>query len=324
MIAATNQRIGRSGPNRITKPSQPPAGRIWKFRLWALAASVLLHIIVLAAFAAAKFSRSQAVQGPAPVPTASVSRVRKLIEISPTIPKPKIKTAADKFRSTPLKPLALAAIVKAPKLRGENSADSTSYNYSIVTERFQPAKLAGPSTEFFGSRTDKRRICYVVDCSGSMFGVFEAVRKKLKESVADLQPDQYFSIIFFGDDRLFEFTDGCLLRATKKNKAEANHFIEQIRPAGQTNAAEALQKALRLSGRNGRAQVYYFLTDGFELTGIDDRKFTEKIINVRTRFAPDAKINTIAFWPSEKDRSMLQHLAKTTGGEFVLVTDTDM
>ena len=91
---------------------------------------------------------------------------------------------------------------------------------------------------FFGSFTERRKICYLVDCSGSMRGVFRRVRKELKESIGNLQRDQYFHIIFFGGGRLIEFSNGRLLRVTEKAKFSACDFIDSVEPVEQTNALE--------------------------------------------------------------------------------------
>lgn len=40
------------------------------------------------------------------------------------------------------------------------------------------SKILSPKIEFFGSFTDQRKVCYLVDCSGSMQGVFGRVLKK--------------------------------------------------------------------------------------------------------------------------------------------------
>jgi len=177
--------------------------------------------------------------------------------------------------------------------------------------------------EFFGSWTDQRKVCYLVDCSGSMQGMFGRVQRKLKDSIKGLQPDQYFYIIFFGGDRLFEFGDGELLRARRQAKSAAYDFIDSVRPAGQTNAIAALERAVQIRDSRGAGpSVVYFLTDGFELTTEDEQRFSQKISNLLKRFAPRPRINTIGFWSAGSDRKMLETMAKQSGGEFVFVEDS--
>jgi hypothetical protein len=136
----------------------------------------------------------------------------------------------------------------------------------------------------------------------------------------NLQPDQYFCIIFFGGDRLFEFSDGRLLRATQKTKSAAYAFIDSIQPKGQTNALGALERSVRIrDSQGGTPSIIYFLTDGFELAAEDACRFSQKIANLQKLFAPTARINTIGFWTQGDDREMLQAIARQSGGEFVFV-----
>ena len=152
--------------------------------------------------------------------------------------------------------------------------------------------------------------------------MFGQVRKRLKKSIASLQPDQYFCIIFFGNNRLFEFSNGRLLRATQKAKNSAYDFIDLVQAAGQTNALAALKKAVQIRNGSGAGpSVIYFLTDGFELTTEGTQKFSQKVADLLKRFAPTTRINTIGFWPQSDDREMLELIARQSGGEFVLITD---
>jgi Mg-chelatase subunit ChlD len=155
-----------------------------------------------------------------------------------------------------------------------------------------------------------------------MHGIFGGVRKKLKESIGDLQPDQYFYIIFFGGDKLFEFGNGRLLRAAQKAKSAAYDFVDAIRPAGRTNALAALERAMQIRDEKGVSpSVVYLLTDGFELATGDEHRFSRKIADLQKRFAPTTRINTIGFWPQNGDRKLLEAIARQSGGKFVFVTD---
>jgi len=69
------------------------------------------------------------------------------------------------------------------------------------------------------------------------------------------------------------------------------------------------------------AAVVYFLTDGFELTTEDSRRFSQRIVGLLAKFAPRTKIHTIGFWPQSDDREMLRTIARQSGGDFVLVDD---
>jgi hypothetical protein len=288
---------------------------------WAWIASITFHLIVLTAFGFVKFAQSKT-QAERPTPTAKINQIKRFMETAPAMPKPKVKRS-DKSRFTKKmdRLLPINRICYAAKPSPQDGTDTAKPSISKSVFLSSSSTISPHRTEFFGSFTDQRRVCYLVDCSGSMQGIFGQVRKKLKDSIARLQPDQYFYIIFFGGNRLFEFGDGYLVRAAEQTKSSAYDFIDSVRPAGQTNALAALERAVQI--RDGRGQspsIIYFLTDGFELTAENERQFPRKIANFFKKFAPTTRINTIGFWPESDDHKMLQTIAKQSGGESVFIT----
>ncbi len=291
---------------------------------WAWTASIIVHVIILTVFAVAKFSRSKAVAEQRPAPTARVTRVKELVQTPLITPKPKVKkprkTTMTKTAKHP-QPITRIFNTKKPD---PVSSDLTSLSRPAAAQSISPqtSRILPAGVEFFGSYTKRRKICYVVDCSGSMHGIFNRVRKELTKSIQTLQQDQYFYIIFFGSGRLFEFGNGKLLRAMQKNKSAAYDFINSIKPAGQTNALMAIERAVKIRDTQGRGpSVIYFLTDGFELTTEAVQEFSNKVTNLQKRFVPMTKINTIGFWSQNNDRKLLQKIAQQSGGEAVFITD---
>lgn len=283
-----------------------------------------MHLIVLTVFGVVKFSQPKAGGKQRPTPTAKISQIKKLIEAAPIIPKPKVKEPSVKrsVKSTN-RLLKTNQIFNTVKPRAQDFGNWA--KPSVSAGIFSASSIISPKgVEFFGSWTEKRKVCYVVDCSGSMQGIFGQVRKRLKDSISSLQPDQYFYIIFFSGDRLLELGDGRLLRATEDAKSAAYDFIDSAQPAGRTNALAALERAVQI--RDSRAQspsIVYFLTDGFELTTENTQRFSQKTANLLKRFAPTTKINTIGFGTDGDDRKMLKTIARHSGGEFVFITDDD-
>ena len=111
-------------------------------------------------------------------------------------------------------------------------------------------------------------------------------------------------------------------RAAASVKFSACDFIDSAKPAGKTNAIAALQKALQVKDVSGVGpSVIYFLTDGFELDDEGGKGLLKQISRMRSRLAPQVKINTIGFWPQGQDRLMLSSIASLSGGEFVSITD---
>jgi len=295
---------------------------------WAWMASIAVHLIVLTVFGVVKFSQSQAKGRYRPTPMAKVSRIERPTQTTQIIPKPKIKKPSVKrFARGADGLLPTNQIFGAAK--PSSKAPACSWQGFAKPSASQSGFFAGSANlphriKFFGSFTDQRKVCYLVDCSGSMQGIFSRVRKKLKESIKNLQPDQYFYIIFFGGDRLFEFGNGRLLRATEQVKSAAYDFIDSAQPAGQTNALAALERTVQIrDGQGFSPPVVYFLTDGFELTTENERLFSQKVANLLRKFAPTTRINTIGFWPQSDDRKMLEAIARQSGGESVFITDGD-
>lgn len=290
---------------------------------WAWTVSIAVHLIAFTGFGFVKFSQTEGGVRQRPVPTAKVSQVKKLVQTAGVIPKPKVK------RPDKEGPAGKSASL-LPVEEIFDNVRPVSEDWQGLAKSFAPVgKFSPPSgadlregVEFFGSFADERKVYYVVDCSGSMQGVFGRVREQLIESIAELQPDQYFYIIFFGGDRLFEFGDGELVRAAEETKSAAYEFINSVQPAGYTNASAAFERAVQIRDSVADSDaVVYFLTDGFELVAEDEPRFSQELGEILTKFAPNTRINTIGFWPQRGDREMLETIARQSGGEFVLVDD---
>ena len=295
-------------------------------KLWAWMVSIMLHIAALTVFGIAKFSHSVVDTQQYATVVTNVSHVQKLIESVQVIPKPKVtKSVASRLMGNENRVLQANSLFTSVNF-DRRRCDIVSGEVPVISrEQFSVSeKINLPSNvEFFGSYTNDRKICYVVDCSGSMKGVFGSVKRELKESISSLQSDQYFDIIFFGDNKLFEYGNGKLVRASVNAKSAAYNFIDLIKARGQTDALSALEKSIETRDSSGpAASVIYFLTDGFELAATDAQKFPQKVSVLLRKFAPATKINTIGFWPQTDDRRMLEMLARQSGGEFIFVTDS--
>jgi hypothetical protein len=289
---------------------------------WAWVTSITVHLMVLTCFGFVGFSPCELQKFRSPAPTAKISRVKKLAQSIPLIPKPKMKTPAkalsvkDEDRLLPVN-----VVFGGAELPSRDLANLTKPSVSARGLSLAGAPDFEPTIEFFGSSTYERKVCYLVDCSGSMRGVFGQVRAKLTESIAQMQPDQFFCIIFFGGGRLIEFGNGCLVRATEQAKSAAFELIDSVEPAGQTDVLAALERAVQARDRGGAAPaLIYFLTDGFELTTESRQRFLQTAANLLARFAPGTSINTIGYCSLREDRKILSVIAEQTGGEFVFIS----
>ena len=168
---------------------------------------------------------------------------------------------------------------------------------------------------FFGNVASGRKVCFVVDCSGSMLGFFSQVKEKLNEVIAGLQQDNFYGIIVFQGENILEVESGKLVRASDMGKQRAFDFIESIgTPSGRPDAIEAIRRAISYTDSIGDSPaVVYFLTDGFDY---DD--FATDVEKYRLKYAPVVKIHTIGFMVNNRDAGMLRRIAEQSGGIFTL------
>jgi hypothetical protein len=293
-------------------------------KAWAWTISIIVHVFVLGIFAVVKFSQWHEAQKQLATPTAKVSQVKRMVEAEPVSPKPKVRKSivncsavASVDRQLPVK-----QIFDVPRgiLQNPQNISNTARSEPKGLMPLSSSMMVSPKVEFFGSVTEDRKICYVVDCSGSMQGTFGRVQKELIESIEGLDADRYFYVIFFGSGRLYEYGDGRLTRATADAKTSVCEFIKSIRPAGATNAIAAMERAMQIRDGSGAAPaIIYFLTDGFELASDSAYRFAEQVKDVRKNFAPATKINTIGFWVQGWDGRILEKIAKQSGGECTLI-----
>lgn len=298
------------------------AGRKGGISVWAWAVSIGLHLIMLTAFQVIRFTQIPAAVKHHPVPTVRLSRPGEGVEAVRIVPKPKVKRLVRKRPAQMNRVYAASNIFRAARNDTDALEGWAKLRASKSEMVLDSDVTLSYGVEFFESYSSERRICFVVDCSGSMKGLFNQVRERLAESVRALQSDQYFAVIFFGNDKLLEFEKAQLVRASSRTKERACEFIGSVEAAGQTNAAAALERAVQIRDCDGvGASVIYFLTDGFELVGEDTEGFLQQTMTMLQRYAPQRQINTIGFWPAEQDRVILEMIAKQSGGEFVLVGD---
>ncbi|HOM76117.1 MAG TPA: hypothetical protein PLE88_06335, partial [Anaerohalosphaeraceae bacterium] len=154
-------------------------------RYWALIVSVGVHSAALAFFTSVRLSGriSQAAVKPA----ISLQAIEHIVQESGPRPKPQVEpihtAAAPCEEQKPPMPSPADSAVPAQQsqLPSESAAQPTVPN----------------EVEFFGQKSIVQRICYVVDCSGSMHGQMYRVREQLKESILKLTAHQAFCAVFF-------------------------------------------------------------------------------------------------------------------------------
>ncbi len=293
-----------------------PAGAI---SIWAWAVSIIFHALLLAGLTLVKFTPEKLRPAITQTPAARITRIREIVHSSFVMPKPKVKSPLAQT-SQPVSDRLPLQVAAAPPEKNAFDLGRLAAKPGSALSKLPHNKISSAESEFFGSPLGARKICFLVDCSGSMHGMFQQVAERLTSSVMSLQPDQYFYIILFGRDRLIENGNGQLIRATGRAKSEACDFIGRVRPGGRTNALAALKRAMEITDSRGRKPaVIFFLTDGFELLPDDNRLLPQKIAAMRKHLSPETKINTIGFWAQPVDCAILKEIARESGGRFSYV-----
>ncbi len=301
--------------------------RKFSAKTWAWAISITVHVVVLGIFAVVKFSQWQEAEKQRPAPTAKIMEaVRRIAEAEPVTPKPKVKQSIVSRAAATTRivaegiPTRQIFDVSRPIVRNPQKVSGLAESASKAVVPLSSSVMVSPKVEFFGSVAEGEKICYVVDCSGSMQGTFGRVQKELIESIDSLPANYYFYVIFFASDKLYEYGEGKLVRASPQMKSAVHDFILSVRVTGTTNAMAALERAMQIRDGSGAAPaIIYFLTDGFELTSDSAYGFAERVKDARKNFAPAAKINTIGFWVQRWDGRTLEKIAKDSGGKCTLI-----
>jgi hypothetical protein len=288
-------------------------------RGWALIASLALHTGALAVFTGVKLSGGYE-EALAAKPSLTLWAIERVAEQPKPMPRvvPIVPPAPEKpeTQEPPLVASTIEEPVAAPMPFPEHTQPAEAVG-AVPAE----ASRVHDEVEFFGQKSIVEQVCYVVDCSGSMYGRMYLVKEQLKQSILNLNSEQAFCIVFFMEGRQVMMSgSGRLELATAAAKSQALNLIASIRPGGRTDAAHALEMAMRLKSIDGRGpEVLYFLTDGFDLDAAGSQSFMQSVKRLRQTLVPQAVMHTIAFSPQPQDRRMLQTLAENTGGGFVEV-----
>lgn len=108
----------------------------------------------------------------------------------------------------------------------------------------------------------RREMIFVIDVSGSMYGIPLALAKQtLREALPRMRPVDTFDIVSFagGADRLF----GLPQPANQHNLVLAERFIDSMAAGGSTQMLDAVDAALRPPLYDQAVRYVFFLTDGY-------------------------------------------------------------
>ncbi len=189
---------------------------------------------------------------------------------------------------------------------GSGGGELAKYGLSAVS--------LGEGPSFFGlgrGETRARKICYIVDRSGSMVDEFDYVKEEVARSISRLHRVQQFHVIFFSGGLPLEAPPRKFVHAIHEYKKAAFEFIEAVEASGSTDPIPAVGRAIQLG-----SDLIYFLTDG---------EFSPDLITRLRDWNRDhsVRVYTIAF-VRRNGEDLLRQIAQENGGEFRFVSEADL
>ncbi|MBN1764208.1 MAG: VWA domain-containing protein [Sedimentisphaerales bacterium] len=192
-------------------------------------------------------------------------------------------------------------------------------NSTVITRTYQ--------SSFCGTWGHSSRICFVVDCSGSMVIAFDYIRRELKRSINALEPGQYFNVIFFASDNPRQLVFRKLLRANASNRQKGLQFVDTINLTKVSNSREALTGVINafteaFAGATfdgEEVNLIYLLTDG----EFDHGQVTRILKDMQTQRKEPVTINVIACGVRRNER-FLGNLALSYQGQYRFISDEQL
>jgi hypothetical protein len=148
---------------------------------------------------------------------------------------------------------------------------------------------------FFGvTRTNARRVVYLIDASGSVIDTMPLVLRELRRVINDLSEKQRFTVIFFQSQDVIEVPPPGLKRATRENIERVYDWMDPARrnivPSGLSSPINALQKSLSY-----RPDQIFLLSDDITGQGVFEVDRNQLLEAIRETNRKGTNINTFQF-----------------------------
>ncbi|MCP4375841.1 MAG: VWA domain-containing protein [bacterium] len=182
----------------------------------------------------------------------------------------------------------------------------------------EPAEVKVPRLEFCGLGGSANHVVYLIDRSGSMFDIFDAVKGKIADSVNDLQPDQDFHVIMFADGDPLEKQPMTLTPSTDRYKSALAKFLVKVKAERTTNPIKAINRAFDVLDKANKkpGKIIYMLTDG----AFPDNEAVIATIRARN-IRKDVHVNTFLYgWKPPTAVKIMKQIATENGGRYLYVS----
>ncbi len=182
----------------------------------------------------------------------------------------------------------------------------------------------------WGVRGAANKVVYVIDYSGSIIPVVDALKRELKRSVGALQPRQSFDVILFyssgaGEHERFktESFEAALQSAQPDIRQRFFDWIDKKAPMGSTEPLAAVKRALAL-----RPDAIFFFSDGLFEDGVVTQiaQANKDKVKVSCLLFDELVIGDDSGLPPkvQEQAQRLQKIADQNGGKMKVITAKDL
>ncbi|MEW6250295.1 MAG: VIT and VWA domain-containing protein [Planctomycetota bacterium] len=223
------------------------------------------------------------------------------------------KRAVVGFEARDLKPDTDFQLFFAPDNAADVGLSLLTFNDGQESDGGYFLLLVSPSAQMSGEQIAAKDVVFVLDTSGSMAerNKIDQAKKALRFCLKNLNERDRFEIVRFATETqpLFEK----LVAVNETNLAQAEEFIDKLKPIGGTAIEEALLEALaaaRAQGERDRPYFVVFLTDGQPTVGATNE---DQILAAVTKTLGDRSIRIFCFGiGTDVNTHLLDKLAERT------------
>jgi hypothetical protein len=284
--------------------------------------SGLAHLLIIAVFLVASSGKNAPSAQVRLIPTSTFEQPSEPLQPEPIIDNLKVEPPMPSPMSAePADPPPLNSLPPAPGIAPAIAAlTSNSSSYVFGSDNL----AATAATRFCGVPASGNRICYIIDCSGSMVMALDYVRREVQRTVSTLNPGQYFNVIFFAGGDPIQLMPPQLRRANLHQRRAALDFIKNVPLTNvptNTAAAQAVISALKTAftittPTKQTVQTVYLFTDG----EFDNTSVAAFVTQMQQNRPTPVVINVIACG-SRDNETFLRQLATKHKGRYRFLSD---